>query len=215
MLLLDRGQELAGLHGVVGVADLHGVVGEGGLEQADGRLAADRRGHAARQARRAQRVDRAVLAHDRFVAPFDPPDAAGTGEHVFEVIELVLGERGDLAPLGGHLGALDEIATHSSRVISTEAPSPIRVVILLTLADTSCHLLLVPSALARVRRSRHSHLAGPGVSARKRVDAIPPRWITQRDAEQSVRGRRAPAGRAARAAAWSCAGAAREPPTDA
>ncbi len=109
MLLLDADDELARLDGVVDVADLHRVVSEGALEEAHRRLAADRRGDAARQPRRDQRVGATVLRHDGLVAALDAPHPAGAAEHVDEIVDLVLVEDRDLRLDGSRLGSLGDI----------------------------------------------------------------------------------------------------------
>ena len=65
-------------------------------------LAAERQAHAARELRRVERVDRAVLGEDHLVARLHAHDAARVGEQVDQPVELVLLER-------RHLAALDRV----------------------------------------------------------------------------------------------------------
>ena len=98
MVLLQHHDGFGRLHRVVGVADLHGVEAEGALEGAERLLSGEGQANARRQLRRVERVGGAVLAEHRFVAALHAPDAAGAGEHLEEVVELVGLEDGDLAP---------------------------------------------------------------------------------------------------------------------
>ena len=98
MVLLQHHDRLGRLHRVVGVADLHGVEAEGALEGAERLLSGERQTDAGRELRGVERVGGAVLAEHRLVAALHAPDAAGAGEHLEEVVELVGLEDGDLAP---------------------------------------------------------------------------------------------------------------------
>ena len=107
--LLERLEKALRLDRVVVVRDLHRVEAEHRLEEAHADLAVDRRHDAARHARRVQGVHAPVLRHDHLVTALDAPDAARAGEHVVQVVDLVLGERRDLGLGGGRLGALLEV----------------------------------------------------------------------------------------------------------